>query len=187
MAVSANFDPEQAVIEAIREGDRHAFEEFLRRHGRWVKGVVFGVLGDPDRVEDVTQQVWLTVWSRIGELRAVERWRPWLYRLARNAAIDAGRAVSRNRAVAQPMPDDPPAKATVRTPADQLIGQEQEKLMLTAIRSLPTLYREPFVLRHLEGWSYREIGELLEMPVDTVETRLVRARRLLREMLQGKV
>ena len=52
---------------------------------------------------------------------------------------------------------------------------------------LPAIYREPFVLRHLEDWSYAEIGEVLGLSVDTVETRLVRARRLLREMLQGKV
>ena len=183
MAVSANHDPERA----IRGGDHPAFEEVMRRQGRWVSGVIFGVLGDRDRVEDVAQQVWLAVWSRIGELRAVDRWRPWLYRLARNAAVDAGRAVSRDRIVAQPLANDPPAVGASRTPPDQLIREEQKRLMLDAIQSLPALYREPFVLRHLEGWGYRDIGELLGLPVDTVETRLVRARRLLREMLQGKV
>ena len=87
----------------------------------------------------------------------------------------------------QPLRHDPPAKTGFRTPPDELIGEEQRNLVLDAVQSLPALYREPFVLRHLEDWSYREIGELLELPVDTVETRLVRARRLLREMLQGKV
>ena len=187
MAVSANYDPERDVIEAIRGGDHPAFEEFVRRQGRWVNGVIFGVLGDRDRVEDVAQQVWLEVWSRIGELRAVDRWRSWLYRVAKNAAIDAGRALSRHRAVAQPLTNDPPAAGASRTPADRLIGEEQKRLMLDAIQSLPALYREPFVLRHLEGWGYRAIGELLGLPVGTVETRLVRARRLLRGMLQGKV
>jgi len=187
MAASDNHDPELVVINAIRDGDRHAFEAFVRRHGRWVKGVIFGVLGDRDRVEDAAQQVWLAVWRRIGELRAVDRWRPWLYQVARNAALDSAREVSRNRAVAQPLADDVATSATSKTPADALIGEEQKELMLTAIQSLPVLYREPFVLRHLEEWSYREIGELLGLPVNTVETRLVRARRLLREMLQGKV
>lgn len=186
MALSVNEDLEKAVIEAIRAGDAHAFEGFMRRHGRWVRGVIFGVLGDADRVEEVAQQVWFAAWRRIGELRSADRWRPWLYRVARNAALDAGRDTRRGGIATQPLPDDPPATAS-RTPAEELIQQEQHAAMLTAIQSLPEHYREPFVLRHLEGWSYRQIGELLGMPVDTVETRLVRARRLLREMLQDKV
>lgn len=187
MAVSANVDPEGAVIEAMRRGDRHAFEGFVRRQSRWVRGVIFGVLGQRDRIDDVAQQVWLAVWSRIGELRSVESWRPWLYRMARNAAFDAGREVTRQRGLTQALPEEPPAKDATRTPAEELIGAEQRQLVLEAIQALPALYREPFVLRHLEEWSYREIGEVLELPVDTVETRLVRARRLLREWLQGKV
>jgi RNA polymerase sigma-70 factor (ECF subfamily) len=69
----------------------------------------------------------------------------------------------------------------------QVAAREQQALMLEAIASLPELYREPFVLKHAEGMSYRQIGELLGLPPDTVETRLVRARRLLREKLAGKV
>ncbi len=186
MAVSANYDPEGPVIEAIRAGDRRAFEGFVRRQSRWIRGVIFGVLGERERIDDVAQQVWLAVWSRIGELRALDRWRPWVYRLARNAAFDAGRKAARRRTATQPLPNGLPAVGA-KAPPDELIGAEQKKLVLDAIQSLPALYREPFVLRHLEEWSYREIGELLELPVDTVETRLVRARRLLREMLQGKV
>jgi RNA polymerase sigma-70 factor (ECF subfamily) len=185
MVVSANSDPEQALIHAIRDGDHPAFEELVRRNSRWVRGVIFGVLGNRDRIDDVAQQVWLTVWSRIRELRSPERWRPWLYRLARNAALDVGRAVSRDRSVAQPTPDY--AEPAASPPPEQLIGEERKALMLDAIRALPAHYREPFVLRHLEGWGYREIGESLELPVDTVETRLVRARRMLRETLKDKV
>ncbi|MCP4589412.1 MAG: RNA polymerase sigma factor [bacterium] len=186
MAVSADFDPELAVIEAIRRGDRQAFEGFLRRQSRWVSGVIFGVLGDAGRVDDVGQQVWLSVWRRIGDLREVRRWRPWLYRLARNAALDAGRELTRQRAAMQQTLAEPVLPVS-QTPPDELMAAERQQLMFQAIRSLPALYREPFVLRHLEGWSYRQIGELLDLRVDTVETRLVRARRLLREMLQGKV
>jgi RNA polymerase sigma-70 factor (ECF subfamily) len=68
-----------------------------------------------------------------------------------------------------------------------LTNLEVSEVVLEAIRALPALYREPFVLRHLQGWSYRQIAETMGLPVDTVETRLVRARRLLREALDGKV
>ena len=59
--------------------------------------------------------------------------------------------------------------------------------MLAAINGLPALYREPFVLRHMNGWGYQQIAEVMDLPVDTVETRLVRARRLLREALKDEL
>ena len=56
MAHAAEIDPDLAAIEATRQGDRSAFDPLVRRHSRWVKGVIFGVLGDSDRTDDVAQQ-----------------------------------------------------------------------------------------------------------------------------------
>lgn len=180
-------DPEVLVVDAVRQGDRAAFEEFLRRHDRWVRGVVFGVLGDRNRIDDVAQQVWASVWQRIGELRDSRVWKSWLYRLARNAAIDAGREQTRQRRREQSA-SGYPARLRNEAAADEAYGRrEEQETVLKAVEALPALYREPFVLRHLQQWSYEQIAELLNMPVDTVETRLVRARRLLRESLKGKV
>lgn len=181
-----SFDPEEPVIEAIRDGDRHAFAELVRRQGRFVRSILMGVLGDRDRLDDVEQQVWTIFWQRIGHLRDVKRWRPWLYSLARNAAIDAGRDQQRRKrrlAAATELARVPASQ----TPDSRLAGDEQYREVLAAVMGLPLLYREPFVLRHVNGWSYQEISEAMDIPVDTVETRLTRARRLLREVLQDKV
>lgn len=186
MAQQEGFDAEEPVIEAIRAGDRYAFGEFMRRHNRWVVGVIYGVLGEHDGVEDVAQQAWTAVWRRAGELRDVKRWRPWLYRLTRNAAIDAGRDMTRRRGRMRVVAEDGEA-ASGDTPDCHLSGHEQHGEVLAAVQALPALYREPFVLRHLNGWSYREIAEVMGMPIDSVETRLVRARRLLRDCLRDKV
>jgi RNA polymerase sigma-70 factor (ECF subfamily) len=178
-------DAEQPVIEAIRARDPYAFEELVRRHHGWVRAVVFGVLGDRDDVDDVVQQVWTSVWERIGELRDAGRWRSWIYRLARNAAVDAGRQRTRRRKAAQALPADAiPAMRVAEGPATNVEREERHAAVLRAIRALPALYREPFVLRHVSGWSYRDIAEAMDMPVDSVETRLVRARRFLRELLK---
>ncbi|MHC4697402.1 MAG: RNA polymerase sigma factor [Planctomycetota bacterium] len=186
MALAADFDPDEPVIEAIRSGDHYAFSELMRRHGRWVRGVIFGVLGDSDRVDDVAQQVWTAVWRRAGELRDTRRWRPWLYRLARNAAVDAGRKITRRRSRTQQL-TEVPVGASTTAPVGELVGDEQHREVLRAIQALPALYREPFVLRHLQGWTYKEIAEVMDMRVDSVETRLVRARRFLREALKDKI
>ena len=178
-----DFDPEEPVLDAIRQGDPYAFNEFVHRHRRWVEGVVFSVLGDRNRVDDVAQQAWTNAWQRIGELRDLKRWRPWLYRIARNAALDAGREATRHKHRTQALAAAPPEPPARETPEEQLARTEKGAAMLAAIAGLPPLYREPFVLRHLNGWSYRQIADVLDMPVDSVETRLVRARRLLREAL----
>ena len=186
MRLAAEFDPERPVIEAVRLGDRSAFDELVRRQGRWVRGVIFGVLGDADRVDDVAQQVWQVVWSRIEDLRAAGQWRSWLYRLARNAAVEAGREKTRRKGLTERAMEaatriPPPA------PDGELAARESHQAVLQAVRGLPALYREPFVLRHLENWSYQQIADVMGMPPATVETRLVRARRLLRGALSGKV
>ena len=187
MQPAEEFEPDQPVILAIREGDHYAFDELVRRHNPWVRAVVFGVLGNTDRVDDVVQQVWTALWQRIGELRDTKRWRPWLYRLARNAAIDAGRDAGRRRRHTQELAMSLSPRPSSTPVDDQVVRQEQHREVMMAIQALPALYREPFVLRHVNGWSYRQIAEMMKMPVDSVETRLVRARRFLRESLKGKV
>ncbi|MGB0714907.1 MAG: RNA polymerase sigma factor, partial [Phycisphaerae bacterium] len=69
LPVPGEFDDELPLIEAIQGGDRYAFAEFVKRHDQWVRGVVFGVLGKRDRLDDVSQQVWTTVWMRVADLR----------------------------------------------------------------------------------------------------------------------
>ena len=187
-AIRFDDEVERPVIEAIQRGDAHAMNEFVHRNARWVRSVIFGVLGRIRDVDDVTQRVWLKVWREAPRLEDPSRWRPWVYRIARNTATDAGRALKRGREALEQVADRALRAPASNPPPDvEAAAREQQALMLEAIASLPELYREPFVLKHAEGMSYRQIGDLLGLPTDTVETRLVRARRLLREKLAGKV
>jgi len=194
VAQTSEFDEDLPLIQAIQGGDRYAFGELVRRHDRWVRSVLFGVLGKSDRLDDVAQQTWTAMWTRIGELRDAAKWRPWLYRLARNAAIDAGREQTRRRKhkresdkQVRAVAGDEDGCDEAGSPDNDLTRTETIREVREAIEALPLLYREPFVLRHLSGWSYREIAGVMNMPVDSVETRLVRARRILRESLAGKL
>lgn len=176
----------ELVCEAQR-GNRPAADRLVREHEAWVRSAVFAVTGRWDLVDDIAQQVWTQVWERLGSLKEPERIRPWLYSVARNAALDAAQAGKRRRAASlEPMADRLDDHRS-GGPTSAALGDELRATLLRAVESLPAIYREPFVLRHLEDWSYAEIGEMLGLPIETVETRLVRARRLLREMLQGKV
>ena len=193
MVMADDYEADLPVVEALQQGDPYALDELMRRHGSWVRSVVYAVLGDSERVEDVCQQAWASVWERMPRLRDPARWRAWVYRLTRNAAIDAGRERTRAQRTVRELAEAalagqaPYGSAGSKPPDQALSDQERKEAVRQAIRSLPAIYREPFVLRHMEGWNYRQIAETMEMPIDTVETRLVRARRLLREVLKDKV
>jgi RNA polymerase sigma-70 factor (ECF subfamily) len=177
-------DGDHDLIAAAQRGQRSAIDTFVRRHDRWVRNVVYATVSNPVVVDDIVQNVWAKVWEQIGTLIEPARWRGWLYRLARNTAIDAGQKIAGERRRSLTYATVEQAEARAADPAGRLIDAEEHARVLGAIRGLPAIYREPFVLRHLEGWSYSQIGEAMSLPVDTVETRLVRARRLLRSALR---
>jgi len=180
-------DQDVDLIEAIQVGDDSALSDLIDRNERWVRGVVFAAIGDAGALDDVMQKVWLSVWQRSKQLDDTRRWRHWLYRTARNAAIDFGRKKTRRRklwkALSQEMAGHDAGAQPGPGPDRMAAIKEEHRRVLEGIHSMPALYREPFVLRHLEGWSYRQIAEALDLPVDTVGTRLVRARRLLQELM----
>jgi RNA polymerase sigma-70 factor, ECF subfamily len=179
-----DFDPDRSLFEALQAGDEEILPELIQRHGRWVRGVIFSILGNRAEVDDVYQQVWVAVWRRCQSLEDSSRWRHWLYRMAHNAAIDATRRAKRQRGLWSRLVGRTPHLEGSGSPTQKrLIIKEEYQRALSAIHGMPEIYREPFVLRHLEGWTYRQIGQALGLPEDTVETRLVRARRLLRELL----
>jgi RNA polymerase sigma-70 factor (ECF subfamily) len=182
-----DIDVMRTLVCDAQRGSRLAADKLVREHDGWIRGVIYGVSGRPELVDDIAQQVWAQVWERLPSLKEPERLRSWLYAVARNAAIDYGQAQKRRASLALDGVAEAASDERSHNPARTTAGDELHRMMLRAVEALPALYREPFVMRHLEDWSYQEIGETLGLPLETVETRLVRARRLLREMLKGKV
>lgn len=177
------------LVSDARGGDRLAADRLVREHDRWVRSVIYAVTGRVEIVDDVAQQVWAQAWERLDSLRDPARLRPWLYNIARNAAIDAGMAHRRRQQanVSLEATGEPSVEERRTNPLSSIVRDETNRRLLDAVQSLPAIYREPFVLRHLEDWTYAQIGDVLGLSVETVETRLVRARRMLKEMLKGKV
>jgi RNA polymerase sigma-70 factor (ECF subfamily) len=186
MSATAEAEALHHLVVRAQQGDRAAADRIVRENDGWVRSVILGVTGRADQVDDIAQQVWTQVWERLNSLREPHRLRSWLYSVARFAAIDAGVARRRRQSAATALDPaaDVPDPRDAQNPAAVAAHGELRSVLLEAVRSLPALYREPFVLRHLEDWSYARIGECLGLPVETVETRLARARRMLREMLK---
>lgn len=186
-SVSIDAQTLRQTVDRARTGCRVAADRLARDHEGWVRSAVYAVTGRPDLVDDIAQQVWARVWERLDTLDDPQRLRSWLYTIARHTALDFCEAHRRQQTTHSPL--EAAAGAADRRhagPFDIVARGELRHTLLQAVRALPAIYREPFVLRHLEDWSYGQIGEVLGLPAETVETRLVRARRMLREMLMGR-
>lgn len=178
-------DVDQQLIEALREGETGALDEFMRRNQRWVRGVIYATVGQPDAVDDIAQKVWIHLWQRVHRLHDPRAWRSWLYRTARNAALDFGRKKTRMRNLWQRVKDRFDESDTIsnENPEHTVDLEENRSRVLEAVETLPEIYRHPVIFRHLEGWTHRQIAEVLGVSPSTVEARLVRGRRMLRDKL----
>lgn len=174
---------ESALVCAAREGDKEALNALLLRHWRWLKVLVYGVLADAQDLDDVMQNVCLRVVTRIHTLREPECFRAWLAILARREAIKHYRGKARRP---NPATDDfvaMSASGGQRGPLERLEQRELCRKVLDAVEALPEIYREVFMLAHSGALTYAQMAEVLDVPVTTMQIRLVRARRMVQDRL----
>lgn len=177
------------VTAAIR-GERDAMRQVWEDQRRWVAAVLMAHKPRNADLEDVLQEVAMQFVRRIHELRDPGALRPWLRTVAMNAAHASGRTVVRRK---RDLVERRPAAASGDightegdSKPDLLTGRREEARRLMELSErLPDGYREPLLLRCLHGMSYRLIGELIGLPETTVETRIARGRRMLRELAEG--
>ncbi len=149
---------------------------------RWIAAILLAYKPREADVEDLLQVVAVAVVRKIGELRDPAALRPWLRTVAINAARASGRDVSRTRKHLRLVREQAPREPQEYS-CDGLAecGDEARRLMDLA-RTLPEGYREPLLLQCVRGMSYRQIGAVLDLPETTIETRIARGRRMLREL-----
>ena len=175
-APAADAPPDQAadsaVVDAARRGDRAAFAVLYRRYTRMVHGVLLASVPRID-VDDLVQDVFLMAMRRLGSLRDAAAFPAWLAAIARHRAADHYR---RRTPEYVPLPDDIAAIT-----ADDV----EARAILDVVRSLPEAYREPLVLRLVEGMSGQEISERTGLTPASVRVNLHRGMKLLRARLEG--
>ena len=162
-----------AILET--EADQRRFIRLYEAYEKTVYAVALRVLGDQSRAEDAAQQTWFQLlrrWERVSAL-------PWdetegyAVTAAKNCALDILR--TERRTVAFPEDWDPPAREE---------REDEYAYLVSLIRSLPEDYRRILELKPVEGWSGREIAQLLGMNKSTVASRVLRGRNMLKERLE---
>lgn len=187
MAARGRSDRE--LVEAFRAGERAAFDELVERYVRLAGGIAYNIVGEYEAAADVVQDAFLKVHQLLAELREPEKFKGWLYGVVRSSALDwlrrekRGRASSLSQIEADGREDLIPAGAAAARPGALAEQQELEGAVLREIRTLPESYREVVIMKYLDERSYKEISETLGLSIETIESRLFRARKLLKRKL----
>jgi RNA polymerase sigma-70 factor (ECF subfamily) len=186
--MGARQSADEQLIERARDGDRASRQELWRTHRRWVAAIILAHRPHALELEDLLQDVALRFIDKIHTLRESAAFRPWLRQIAVNVCRGAARSFRPALPIGTADGSETEGHGAVE-PAepgnaqrDYERGDAAGRLLRQAL-SLPMAYREPLLLRCLRSLSYQQIGQILDLPVTTVETRLCRARRMLREEL----
>lgn len=173
-------EDEAALVGRVAAGEAQAFRALVDRHLPTVLAIARRMLRDDAEAEDVAQETLLRLWRNAARLELGEGGvRPWLRRVAANLCIDRVRA-RRNTSLGDALPEEvePPSQMT------RLVERELGKRVDAALKALPERQRLALTLFHYEGMSQIEVGEMMGISDEAVESLLARARRALKAGLR---
>ena len=180
------------LIDATKGGDEAAFGEIMNRYRNPLTNYLYRFLNDYEEAVDLAQETFVRVYFAIDRYHTQFAFSTYIYRIATNLAISEIRRRKRRRLLSltglfQSEDDSsvefqPPDK---RPLADaNLVEEERDKTIARAIAALPEKYRVPVILRDIEGKTYDEVAEIMELGLGTTKSRISRGRGLLKEKLE---
>lgn len=195
VAASSSSSSDALLIEGLRAGEDRAYEELITRFQQPVYNIVYRLLTDPSDSADVVQEVFIKVFRSISGFRSQSSLKTWVYRIAVNEAHNQRRWFSRKRGHETGLEDEQGEGITYEqllpdhapSPFELASDQETRAAIEQALQNVKPAFREALVLREIEGLSYEEIADVLDININTVKTRIVRGRHSLREQLAGKL
>jgi len=169
------------LVDAARAGEDEAFEELYRRYHGQIAAFARRIVHDHGRGEDVAQEAFVSALRRLRETECEIQFKPWIYEITRNAAIDSLRRAGRAEEVSFEVHGAADAEqfAAPAAPDACVIGRERFENFRGALEELSDSHHRIIVMRELEGLSYREIGARMQLSPAAVESTLFRARRKL--------
>lgn len=182
------------LVEALKAGSEEAFAEIVARHSAKVFQVAYGLLGNREDAEEVSQDTFLKVFKNIGQFRGDSALSTWIFRIVTNLSRNKYNWNKRRGAGTTDHPQqedeanwEPPVDMAgqegSQSPDALLTRQEFERGIIDSMKKLPEGLREVMILRHVDDLSYERVAEVLRCKIGTVKSRLSRGRELLRKMV----
>jgi RNA polymerase sigma-70 factor (ECF subfamily) len=181
---------EAQLVTELQAGSDAAFEYLVTYYHANVYNLVYGILSDAADAADVTQEVFLRVFRGIRGFRRGSSLKTWLYRVSVRQALNHRRWCWRHHRQQVSIDAEEQGRSFTlelkdgeATPFEQFAEKEVQATVRRALSAVPALFRSAVILRDLEGLSYEEVAEVLEVSVGTVKSRILRGRRMLKEIL----
>jgi len=176
---------EKTLVQLSLEGNNDAFEELVKKYKTKMFNLAFSMTHNRESADDLAQDIFIKSYAALKNFRFQSEFGTWIYRIALNHIKDFLR--TENRMVKVPFEE---GYRQMGEQEDEILKRErditQEKrqhLVYDGIRALPEKYRTILSLRDIQGFSYEEIGQILKLSAGTVDSRLHRARKLLRKKI----
>jgi RNA polymerase sigma-70 factor, ECF subfamily len=174
---------DEELLALFRQGTQEAFGALVRRYEGELYGYLRRYLGDRDLADDVFQNTFLQLYTKIHKYEAGRPVRPWLYAIATNQAIDAMRRQGRHQTVKLHAEGDDVGDADMPHlltllesrgpgPLEQLQSEERKQLIRATVERLPDFLKQVVILAYYQGLKYKEIADIMGIPVGTVKSRL---------------
>ena len=174
---------DEELIACFRKGQREAFGVLARRYERELYGYLVRYLGDRSLADDVFQNTFLQLYTKLGMYTAGRPVRPWLYTIATHQAIDMLRRTNRHQELSldqeredQLDTDQPQLVSVLHSkepgPLDHVQGEERRRLVRRSVDQLPDFLKQVVILAYYQSMKYRDIADVLGIPVGTVKSRL---------------
>ncbi len=154
----------------------HNIEQIWREYATALHGFIQSRVDNADIADDILQNVFLNIHTKIDSLKEASKLRPWIYQIARNAIIDHYRSLKSHIELPETIIE--PEKDNVET-----ARQEIERCMLPLIRNLPDTYREAVMLSEIEGMTQKQVAEKLGLSLSAAKSRVQRGRIMVKDML----
>lgn len=180
-AAATSLDDAALVQRSLADGPS-AFSEIVARYQALVCSLTYNATGSLSRSEDLAQEVFVTAWKELRQLREPEKLRPWLCGIARRLTANTRRREGREPVcAAEELADEHHAPAP--GPVEEAISREEEAILWRSLERIPESYREPLILFYREGQSVESVAAALELTEDAAKQRLSRGRKLLQEQV----
>ena len=180
---------EQELVARAKAGDDNAFAQLMQDNETRIYNLTLRMTGNPEDAMDLAQEAFLNAWRGLKFFKGDSAFSTWVYRLASNACIDFLRRKKRRQDISLSMPTDEEDDSQPDIPDDRFLPerelerQELRQAVADGLKQLSDEHRQVLVMREVNGLSYQEIADVLDLEAGTVKSRIARARNSLRKIL----
>lgn len=172
-------DDDFSLVKRFIDGDESTFRLLVQRHQEKIRNIIYLVLSDSAAVDDLAQEVMITIYKNLKNFRFESQFTTWFYRITVNKCKDYLRKKNVRKIFVPIKEASEKLEYTSSTEVNDI-----SKIVMDAISQLPVKLRVPLLLKDIEGFSYQEIAQTINCEMGTVKSRIYRAREGLKKILK---